>query len=105
MIVGVATGTVILLGLGLFLWRMLQNRHALEVQRSTQNHEFEMEGLRNDGSMLRLAESQEGLMFLRNLYVGRQIGGGGAANRLQIGLPNEPHAGGGGGRVYDVSLS
>jgi len=60
-----------------------------------------MEESRNRGAMLRLAETPQGLRALQYLGAG---GNGGTTNRLAIGPGNGPHAGGSGGRVFDVSL-
>lgn len=102
MIVGVSVGFLIFVVICFLIWRKLQNNHALDLQKRDHAHDYEMQESRNRGVMLRLADSQEGLRALQLLGVG---GNGGTANRLAIGPGNGPHAGGGGGRVFEVSLS
>jgi len=104
MIVGVSAGTLIFSVLCFFVWRRLQNKHTLEVQKQTHDHDIEMEELRNRSAMIRLAETPQGLRLLEYLNNGGQIGNGGATNRLAI-AGNGPHGGGGSGHVFDVSLS
>jgi hypothetical protein len=103
MIAGVSAGALIFLVLCFFVWRKLQNKHTLEVQKQAHDHEVQIEESRNRGAMIRLAETPQGLRALQLL--GGQIGNGGPTNRLAIGDGNGPYAGGGGGRVFDVSLS
>jgi len=102
MIVGVAAGSLLFLALCYLIWRKIQNKHTLDVQQREHDHEFKMVESRNRSAMLSLANTPEGLRALQNLGVG-QIGG--ATNRLAIGAGEGPHAGGGGGRIFDVSLS
>lgn len=103
-IVGVSVGCLIFLVLCILIWRKFQNKHALEVQKRTHDHEFEMQESRNRGEMLRLADTPQGLRAVQ-LLMGLEGQNGQAANRLALGPGNGPHGGGGGGRVVDVSPS
>jgi len=102
MIVGVSAGSLLILVVSFLIWREIQNKHALEVQKRDHNHEVEMVESRNRGMALLLAETPEGRNTLRILGVG---GYGRQTNTLAIGNGNGPHAGGSGGLDFDVSMN
>lgn len=95
MIVGVAAGTLILLGILIFIWRMRQNKHDLEVQKNNNAHELQVVEMNSHTSLFRLAETPQGQRLLAGFLEG-------GPNRLAIGAGTGPYAGGSGGRVFDV---
>jgi hypothetical protein len=102
MIVGVAAGVLVLLGIFIFVARQLRQKHKFKMQKSRQEHDFELQESSNRGAMLRLADTPQGLRALELMGAGRQIGG--RTNRAAI--TTGPYGGGGGrGQVFEaVSL-